>query len=179
MTHSGNFGNIFGNGVFDLWFQGLFVEKCLVEDEPGVDPLGIEPLGVEVNLGVNLGNDMKESAEDADDFADGDDMELELFDRDVGLLQTLVIGDKRCLKSEIWNLFSNLVDWKHFWNSLSNLVNWLWPFSAIICHMFVHFSQNWGSDGHFEVLNWSEFWLVQKLWHKTQIFPFLFFWDLI
>lgn len=99
MTHSGNFGNIFGNGVFDLWSQGLFVEKCLVEDEPGVDPLGIEPLGVEVNLGVNLGNDMKESAEDADDFADGDDMELELFDLDVGLLQTLVIGDKRCLKS--------------------------------------------------------------------------------
>ena len=114
MTHSGNFGNIFGNGVFDLWSQGLFVEKCLVEDEPGVDPLGIEPLGVEVNLGVNLGNDMKESAEDADDFADGDDMELELFDLDVGLLQTLVIGDKRCLKSEIWNLFSNLVNWKHF-----------------------------------------------------------------
>ena len=147
MTHSGNFGNIFGNGVFDLWSQGLFVKKCLVEDEPGVDPLGVEPLGVGVNLGVNLGNDMKESAEDADDFADGDDMELELLDRDVGLLQTLVIGDKRCLKSEIWNLFSNLVNWKHFlkfavksgnlekyfndkrclkskiWNSLSNLVN--------------------------------------------------------
>ena len=114
MTHSGNFGNIFGNGVFDLWSQGLFVKKCLVEDEPGVDPLGVEPLGVGVNLGVNLGNDMKESAEDADDFADGDDMELELLDRDVGLLQTLVIGDKRCLKSEIWNLLSNLVDWKYF-----------------------------------------------------------------
>ena len=117
MTHSGNFGNIFGNGVFDLWSQGLFVKKCLAEDEPGVDPLGVEPLGVDplgvevgVNLGVNLGNDMKESAEDADDFADGDDMELELFDRDVGLLQTLVIGDKRCLKSEIWNSLSNLVN---------------------------------------------------------------------
>ena len=121
MTHSGNFGNIFGNGVFDLWSQGLFVKKCLVEDEPGVDPLGVEPLGVDplgvevgVNLGVNLGNDMKESAEDADDFADGDDMELELFDRDVGLLQTLVIGDKRCLKSEIWNSLSNLVNCKYF-----------------------------------------------------------------
>ena len=114
MTHSGNFGNIFGNGVFDLWSQGLFVKKCLVEDEPEVDPLGVEPLGVGVNLGVNLGNDMKESAEDADDFADGDDMELELFDRDVGLLQTLVIGDKRCLKSEIWNSLSNLVNWKYF-----------------------------------------------------------------
>ena len=120
MTHSGNFGNIFGNGVFDLWSQGLFVKKCLAEDEPGVDPLGVEPLrvdplGVEVgvNLGVNLGNDMKESAEDADDFADGDDMELELFDRDVGLLQTLVIGDNRCLKSEIWNSLSNLVNCKY------------------------------------------------------------------
>ena len=75
----------------------------MVEDEPGVDSLGVDPLGDGVNLGVNLGNDMKESAEDADDFADGDDMELELFDRDVGLLQTLVIGDKRCLISEIIN----------------------------------------------------------------------------
>ena len=101
MTHSGNFGNIFGNGVFDLWSQGLFVKKCLVEGEPGVDPLGVEALGLGVNLGVNLGNDMKESAEDADDFADGDDMELELFDRDAGLLQTLVIGDNLCIKSEI------------------------------------------------------------------------------
>ena len=129
MTHSGNFGNIFGNGVFDLWSQGLFVKKCLAEDEPGVDPLGVEPLGVDplgvevgVNLGVNLGNDMKESAEDADDFADGDDMELELFDRDVGLLQTLVIGDKRCLKSEIWNSLSNLVNCKYF-NKYSEVSN--------------------------------------------------------
>jgi hypothetical protein len=83
----------------------LFVKKGLVEDEPGVeslgvDALGFEPLGVGFNLGVNLGNDMKESAEDADDFADGDDMEFELFDRDVGLLQTLVIGDNLCLKSK-------------------------------------------------------------------------------
>ena len=37
-------------------------------------------------------------------------------------------------------------------------------------------SQNWDSDGHFEVLNMSRYWLVQKLWHKTQISPFLFFW---
>ena len=110
MTHSGNFGNIFGNGEFDLWSQGLFVKNGLVEDEPGVDPLGVDPLGVGVNLGVNLGNDMKESAEDADDFADGDDMELELFDRDVGLLQTLVIGDNLCLKSEIRNSLSDPVN---------------------------------------------------------------------
>ena len=47
-----------------------------------------------------------------------------------------------------------------------------WPFS---CHMCEHLSQNWGSDGHFEVLNMSYLWLVEKLWRKTQIFPFLFF----
>ena len=41
---------------------------------------------------------MKESEEEAEDFADGD-MELELFEREVGLLQT-VIGDNRCFKSE-------------------------------------------------------------------------------
>ena len=69
--------------------MGLLVENGLVEVELVLD------LGA--NLGVNLGNDMKESAEDADDFADGD-MEFELFERDVGLLQT-VIGDNRCLKS--------------------------------------------------------------------------------
>ena len=31
------------------------------------------------------------------------------------------------------------------------------------------FSQNWGSDNHFDVLNKPRFWLVQKLWHKMQI----------
>ncbi len=46
-------------------------------------------------------------------------------------------------------------------------------FSAISVHKYL--SQNWGSDGHFEILNRSQFWLVQKLGHKTQIFPFLFF----
>ena len=40
-------------------------------------------------------------------------------------------------------------------------------------------SQNWDSDRHFEVLNGSKFWFVQKLWHKTQIFPFLFFLDFV
>ena len=43
------------------------------------------------------------------------------------------------------------------------------------CHMYVHLSQNWGSDGHFEVLNRSYLWLVHNLWHKMLIFPFLFF----
>ena len=47
-----------------------------------------------------------------------------------------------------------------------------WPF---FCHMSEYLSQNWGSDGHFEVLNGSKFWLGQKLWHELQIFPFLFF----
>ena len=47
-----------------------------------------------------------------------------------------------------------------------------WPF---FCKMYDHLSQNWGSDGHFEVLNRSYLSLVQKLWHKTQIFPFPFF----
>ena len=36
-----------------------------------------------------------------------------------------------------------------------------WPF---FCHMNVYLSQNWGSDGHFEMLNGSKSWLVQKLW---------------
>ena len=54
-----------------------------------------------------------------------------------------------------------------------------WPlydlFWSFFCHMCVYLSQNWGSDGHFEVLNGSKFWLGQKLWHELQIFPFLFF----
>ena len=44
-----------------------------------------------------------------------------------------------------------------------------WPFFR---HMCVHISQNWGSDSHSKVLNRSYLWLVQKLWHKTQTFPF-------
>ena len=42
-----------------------------------------------------------------------------------------------------------------------------------------YISQNWGSDGHFEVLNRSKPWLIQKLWLKIQIFPFLFFSDIV
>ena len=47
-----------------------------------------------------------------------------------------------------------------------------WPFFR---HMCDYLSQTWGSDGHFEVLNRSYLWLVEKLWRKTQIFSFLFF----
>ena len=60
------------------------------------------------------------------------------------------------------------------WMSLYKwpLYNLFWPF---FCHMHVRLSQNWGSDGHFEVLNRSYLWLVQNLWPKTKIFSFLFF----
>ena len=39
------------------------------------------------------------------------------------------------------------------------------------------FSQNWGSDGHYEVLNRAKPWLIQKLLLKMQIFQFPFFCD--
>ena len=42
-----------------------------------------------------------------------------------------------------------------------------------LCQLHEDLSQNWGSYGHFDVLNRSKLWLVQRLWHKTQIFPFL------
>ena len=41
-----------------------------------------------------------------------------------------------------------------------------------LCLMYVYLSQNWSSDGHFDMLNGSKFWLVQKLYYKMQIFPF-------
>ena len=64
---------------------------------------------------------------------------------------------------------------KSVWKQMS-LYIWpfydhFWPFFR---HMYVHLSQNWGSYRHFEVRNRSTFWLLQKLWHKTQIFPFRF-----
>ena len=58
------------------------------------------------------------------------------------------------------------------WMSLYKLplYDLFWP---LFWYMYVHLSQNWGSDGHFEVLNRPYLWLVEKLWCKTQIFPFL------
>ena len=50
---------------------------------------------------------------------------------------------------------------------------------SFFCHMCVHLSQNLGSDGHFEVLNRPYLWLVENLWCKTQIFPFLFFFAIL
>ena len=52
-------------------------------------------------------------------------------------------------------------------------------FTTISGHFFwqlhKNLSQNWSSNSHFEVLNLSKSSLVQKLWYKTQIFPYLFF----
>ena len=53
------------------------------------------------------------------------------------------------------------------------------PFPAIFWQLYDYISQNWGSDGHFEVLNRSIPWLIQKLWLKMQIFPFSFFCDIV
>ena len=80
---------------------------------------------------------------------------------------------QRCL-SQNYLLKKNCIKTVSKWMSLYKwpLYDLFWPFFR---HMYVHLSQNWGSDGHFEVLNRSYLWLVQKLWHKTQIFPFLFY----
>ena len=52
------------------------------------------------------------------------------------------------------------------------LYDLFWP---LFCNLLVYLSKNWGSDSHFEGLYSSYLWLVQKLWHKTKIFSFLFF----
>ena len=39
----------------------------------------------------------------------------------------------------------------------------------------LQFIKIWNSKGHFEVLNLSKSSLVQKLWYKKQIFPYLVF----
>ena len=54
---------------------------------------------------------------------------------------------------------------KSVWKRMS-LYKWpLYDHFWLFFHqMYVHLSQNWGSDGHFEVLNRSKSWLVQKLW---------------
>ena len=77
-----------------------------------------------------------------------------------------------CLCQKIIRLRNIKSVWK--WMSLYKwpFYDLLWPF---FCNMYVHLSQNWGSDGHFGLLNRSYLSLVQKLWHKTQIFSFLLF----
>ena len=50
------------------------------------------------------------------------------------------------------------------------------PFLVIFfCQVPRYLSQNSGFNGHFEGFNLSKSWLDQKLWHKTQLFLFLFF----
>ena len=51
-----------------------------------------------------------------------------------------------------------------------------WPFFG---QLYLHLWQNWGSDGHFEVLNRYKPWLVPNLWLKMQIFPFLFSYNIV
>ena len=61
------------------------------------------------------------------------------------------------------------------WIKTNDNSKWLfylyfWPFS---CQLNVYLSQNWGSDSHFDVLDKSKSYFVQKLWHIMQIFPYL------
>ena len=44
--------------------------------------------------------------------------------------------------------------------------------SLFFAKFYENISQNWGSNGHFEVLNVSNCQLDQKLQQKTQILPF-------
>ena len=59
--------------------------------------------------------------------------------------------------------------------------NGKWPFydhcRPFFWPLYNHISQFWGSDCHFEVLNRSKPWLIQKLWLKMQIFPSI--WDIV
>ena len=73
--------------------------------------------------------------------------------------------------------YKNAYNLSIVWIKTNNNNKWLfydcfWPF---FCQLYIHLSQNWGSDGHFDALNRSKIWLVQRLWHKMQIFPFSFF----
>ena len=78
----------------------------------------------------------------------------------------------KAIESQFWyvRMYIKTV-WKRMFLYKWPLYDLLWPF---FCHIYVDLPQNWCSDGHFEVLNRSYQRLVQKLWHKTQIVPFLF-----
>ena len=43
----------------------------------------------------------------------------------------------------------------------------LWAFPAIFCQLYDLIPQNWGWDGHFEVLNRYKPWLIENLWLKN------------
>ena len=65
------------------------------------------------------------------------------------------------------------------WMSLykSPLYYLFWP---LFCHMYVHLSQNWGSDGHFEVLNRCYLWwfksndTISKYFHFFSFFAIFY-----
>ena len=81
-----------------------------------------------------------------------------------------------------WELnFENNSDYYYFrktaivWIKTNNNDKWLfycyfWPFFR---QLYVYLSQNWDSEGHFDVPNRSKNWLVLRLSHKMQIFQFL------
>ena len=48
-----------------------------------------------------------------------------------------------------------------------SLIAVFWPFLAIFLQLSLYFWQNWGADGHLEVLNRAVPQFVQKLWHKN------------
>ena len=54
--------------------------------------------------------------------------------------------------------------------AIYEMINGRFPtISSQFCYLLNYLSLNWGSDGHFEVLNRCEPQLLQKLWHKMQI----------
>ena len=52
-------------------------------------------------------------------------------------------------------------------------------FTTLSGHCHRYLSQNWNSDGHFEMLNGSVILSVLELWHKTLKFLFLVFNDFV
>ena len=79
-------------------------------------------------------------------------------------------GSKSNLVQKLWPNYKNAKN-KSSANSLKfetdkrTFYNHFWSF---FCQLSEHLSQNWDSDGHFEVLYESKNQLVQKLWHKMR-----------
>ena len=64
-------------------------------------------------------------------------------------------------RTYFWVLFTLSIVWvKTNDNNNCPFYNHFWPF---FCQLYVYLSQKGGSDGHFEVLNGSKYWLVQKI----------------
>ena len=80
-----------------------------------------------------------------------------------------MIGSKAT--TQITNVF-DICDFQ-FWKRKTIILSFQkWQFFNIFwsffCKLHKYLSQNWGSVGHFDVLNKSESQLVQKLWHPIQ-----------